>query len=103
MHILIKKIILDPQNNIAIEICFDSHLIIQLLIEQYSDDYFQFASKYSGAGKVDIARIIHSQIAFQIKELTKGEDPILEQLDCKVVSFNIHHNISENTLWKRIK
>ena len=103
MHNLIKNIIIDPQNRISIGNCFDSHLIIQLIIENYSDDYFQFASKYSGAGKSGIASVIHSQIAIQMKELTKGIDAILEQKECRIVSYNIHHKISENTLWKRIK
>ncbi len=102
MHNAIKIIILYPQNNIPAGYCFDSHFIIKLLMEKYSDEYLQFVCQYVGAGKVDIAKIAHSQIAFQIKELTKGDDPILKQHECKIVSYNIHHKISANTLWERI-
>ena len=102
MKKLIKHIILDTQNNISVGFCFDSHFIIEILTENYSDEYLKFVCKYAG-NPSDIARTAHSQIAKQIKELTKEADPIIVQRECLTVSYNIHHKATENTLWQRIK
>ena len=102
MKNIIKKIILDSDNNIKIGNCFDSHLIIKLLIEKYSDDYFKFMSNHIDFSKTDIAKTTHNLLAKEIKKLTKDNSPILEQIqECKSVSFNIHKKISSCTLWKR--
>ena len=103
MQDTIKSIILDFKNNIKVGNCFDSHLIIELLIEQYSDEYFKFISKSVKPTSTNIANVGHGQLSLEIKKLTESAEPILKQCECKSVSFNIHNEISECTLWKRIK
>ncbi len=77
---------------------------VELLIEKKSDDYFKFVSKYISVTAVNIATTAHAQIGREIQKLSTGENAILEQMDCcKSVSFNLHKEISECTLWKRIK
>ena len=104
MYEIIENLILDSSNKIRIGNCFDSHFITKLLIEKYSDDYFKFVSKYISVTAVNIATTAHAQIGREIQKLSTGENAILEQMDCcKSVSFNLHKEISECTLWKRIK
>lgn len=103
MESIIESLILNPKYNIRVGNCFDSHLIIKLLIENYSDDYFKFICNYTKSGSKDIATFAHGQIGREIRKLSEGNEPILEQLEPKSVSFNIHNKISPTTLWKRIK
>lgn len=94
--ISIREIIL---NEVKTDCCFDSHLIIQILNEKYSKEYFQHISKY--ASSADITLTAHQQIGHLIADLEK--EGIVEQIkDCKSLSFNIHHKLSECTLFKKI-
>ena len=103
MKSIIQSIILDPNNNIKVGYCFDSHLIIELIIEQYSDDYFKFISKSIKPNSTNIANMGHGQLSMEIKKLSEDVDPIIEKCVCKSVSFTIHNKLSECALWKRIK
>jgi hypothetical protein len=77
---------------------FDSHLIIQMLIERNSDEYITSVAKYITSG--DITTIAHSQLGKEIQKLCK--DHIIEQIDDKAFSFNIRHKLSECTLYKKL-
>lgn len=103
MKQIIYDIIKNSNYGIGINNYFDTHFIIQVLIENYSDDYFYFVSKYTGSGTADVATIAHRQISKIIKELSEGSGKILEKLPNKCVSFNIHHNPTPNALWIRLE
>ena len=87
------------EQEVKINYCFDSHFIIQLLIEKYSDEYLQFVSNYVTSSQITITA--HQQIGNEIAKLCN--EGILKQMQCKSWSFNIHHNPSECTLFKKIK
>jgi hypothetical protein len=93
----LQNAIISIINDIPREYCFDSHFIIQQIIEKYSDEYLEFASSF--VGKSTPTLTAHSQIGFEIQKLCKTG--ILLQLDDKSWSFNIHHIASENTLYKK--
>ena len=93
--ISIREIII---NEVKSGCCFDSHLIIQVLNEKYSKEYFQHISSYSSSANITLTA--HQQIGHLIADLEK--EGIVQQLDCKSWSFNIHHNQSECTLFKKL-
>jgi hypothetical protein len=75
---------------------FDSHYVIDALVENYSDDYLNFCSSYGGN---NITLTAHQQIGHQI---AKFEDILVERQQGQSWSVNIHRGASECALWKRI-
>ena len=72
---------------------FDSHFVINQLLKNHSDAYFEFAKNYNSP---NIARTMHAVIGRKIDALN-----CVEQIG-KFLSENIHANISECTCWKKI-
>jgi hypothetical protein len=77
---------------------FDSHFIIQLLIERNSDEYIRYVAQYTNSGET--TKIAHSQIGKEIQKFC--DQAIIEQMADKTWSLNIHHNPSDCTLYKKL-
>jgi len=75
---------------------FDSHYIINNLIKKYSDDYLNYAS--SIATTSDKTLRIHGRLG---KEIAKFESTLIERIDLKSWSDNIHEKASSCTCWKK--
>jgi hypothetical protein len=85
-------------NSIPKDCCFDSHFIIQSLIEKYSDEYLLFCSTYVNVS--DSTNTAHRQIGREIKKLC--DNNLIVQLEYKGWSFNFHHNISLCTIYRKL-
>ena len=81
-------------NAIPTDFYFDSHFIIEQLIKNYSDEYIRFVSIYSGSS--DPTLTAHSQLGHEI-----SRNLSIQQAG-KSISSNIHQNISECTLFKKL-
>jgi hypothetical protein len=79
-------------DEIPVECVFDSHFMINQLLKKHSDAYFEFAKNYN---RPNIARTMHAAIGRKI-----------DAMDCvvqigKLMSENIHANVSECTCWRK--
>jgi len=73
---------------------FDSHYIIETLIKEYSDDYFDFIRKTPGT-----TECVHGKIAQLI--LDCGLVERISDDENKSISYTIHSTPSKCALWKR--
>lgn len=94
----INKAIMEIINAIPKNHYFDSHLIIQLLIEKHSDEYISYVSQYITSG--EITTIAHSQLGREIQKLC--QTGLIVQIDEKSLSYNIHHNLDKCTLYQKL-
>jgi hypothetical protein len=94
----INEAIIEIVNTIQKKHYFDSHLIIQLLIEKHSDEYISYVSQYITSG--EITTIAHSQLGREIQKLCQAG--LIVQIDEKSLSYNIHHNLAECTLYQKL-
>ncbi len=76
---------------------FDSHFVIDQLIANFSDEYIRFVSQYANGGQPTV--VAHGHIG-QIISGFSGE--LVEQLEQKAWSKNIHGNASECTCWRKL-
>ena len=78
---------------------FDSHYIISQLIKHHSDVYLTFASRIGGDSKK--TEVVHSQIGQKIAQFESGIN-IIEKIEEKSWSENIHGKSSQCTAWKKL-
>lgn len=76
---------------------FDSHFIIEQLIKNHSDVYINFIAKFSNTPITTITA--HGNIG---QEIAKLNGVVINQLDSKSYSNNIHNKPSPCTAWQRI-
>jgi len=74
---------------------FDSHLVLDQLLQEYSDAYFCFMGKFCETDAPTLAG--HQQIGQKIK----GHGDLVERKDFQSRSKNIHGQVSECAMWRR--
>lgn len=75
---------------------FDSHYIIKNLLKQYSDEYLNFASSIATSSNTTLS--IHGKLG---QEIAKFESTLIERMNLKSWSDNIHEGASPCTCWKK--
>ncbi len=76
---------------------FDSHFVVNELIEKHSDQYIRLAAKYAAGGKPTLKT--HEEIG----RIIKGFVGILvERLDYESWSLTIHHTPGKCALWLKL-
>jgi hypothetical protein len=83
-------------NSIPKGFYFDSHFIIQNLIEEYSDDYLLFCSQYVNSNEA--TRTAHAQIGKEIQKLCMTG--LISQIGDSI-SYNLHHKKSKSTIYQK--
>ena len=76
---------------------FDSHYIITQLIKHHSDVYLTFASGIDAGSKK--TEMVHGHIGKKIAEFESG---IIERVEEKSWSENIHGKPGECTAWRKL-
>jgi hypothetical protein len=77
---------------------FDSHMVINRMIRDFSDDYLRIAQNTDEATE-NLTLRVHQSIGHMIAKF-KGE--LVERQDGQSWSMNIHGSESLCALWKRI-
>jgi len=92
--------------NIDVGLVFDTHFIIQRILQVKSDAYIDFVALYAGGSQP--TETAHQQIGHQINAIAE-EPTLVERMkdpDGKKLqscSFNIRLSMSDCALWRRIK
>ncbi|MDR2176867.1 MAG: hypothetical protein LBP20_02360 [Treponema sp.] len=76
---------------------FDTHAVIECLIQEHSDTYLEFYRINGGGG----TSIHHQNIAFI---LSKFKDGLIERVgdaNSQIWSMNIHGNYNKDACWKK--
>ncbi len=76
---------------------FDSHFVISQLIKKRSDVYLNFAKTLEPSESSTIT--LHQRIAKEIGKLVASK--MIDRMDYKSYSENIHGNNSECQAWKK--
>jgi len=84
-------------NDIPKGYIFDSHLIINKLIKEYTDDYLDFASSITTSSMKTLS--VHGMIGQEIASLENSG--VITRLDKMSWSENIHNKVSECTAWEK--
>jgi len=84
-------------NDIPKGYIFDSHLIINKLIKEYSDDYLDFASSITSSSNRTLS--VHGNIGQEIASLENSG--VIAKLDKMSWSENIHNKVSGCTAWEK--
>ena len=90
---LIKQVLEDVPQGMA----FDTHLVIQKVVETDSDAYIRFTSQYADSEVPTLTS--HQQFGLLLEDLCGS---VVERLPHQSYSFNIHHNVSECALWRKL-
>ena len=75
---------------------FDSHYVINELIENHSDEYIRFMSQYKDSEQPTLTG--HQMIGHEIKRF---DGNIVERMDYQSWSKNIHGTHGGCALWKK--
>jgi len=90
-----KEIIKSIIRNIPSGMIFDTHTIIEYLIQKNSDAYLE---NYKGKNSTEL---YHSYIGQVISSIAKDER-LVERITEESWSLNIHKQFSECACWKKI-
>ena len=93
MQALVEQIL----RSIPVGRVFDSHFIIQRVIESGSDTYIRFASQYSGGQEPTLTS--HQQIGHVINSFS---GTLVQRMPADSWSQSIHGSPSPCALWRRI-
>ena len=92
-----QNAILEILEKIPKGMAFDSHYIINQLINFYSDKYLNFASRWAESNEKTLS--VHVQIG---KAIASFEPDTISRLDYMSWSENSHGNSSECTAWVKL-
>jgi hypothetical protein len=76
---------------------FDSHYVVECMIQEFTDDYLSVAQKIDSKNNLTLR--VHQYIGNLI---AKFEGKLVERQNDQSHSLNIHGNSSTCALWKRI-
>jgi len=93
----IKKSIEEILNGIQSGYVFDSHFVVNELIEKHSDAYIRFAARYAKGGRP--THKTHEEIGHIIKEFV---GTLVKRLDNESWSLTIHHTPGKCALWLKL-
>jgi hypothetical protein len=76
---------------------FDSHFVVNQLIENHSDGYLRFAAQYASGDAPTLTT--HQMIGHKIKELNGAS---VQRQETDSWSLNIHHTPGKCALWLKL-
>ncbi|OHD09440.1 MAG: hypothetical protein A2086_16385 [Spirochaetes bacterium GWD1_27_9] len=89
-----ESIIQDIINSIENGCIFDSHTVISILIEKYSNEYLNFASQFLNTE--NITNITHSRIS---KIIDQFDGTLIIRQQNQSFSKNIHNRYTKCACW----
>ena len=92
-----REIIEQILNEIPRGKLFDSHLVVNLLIKNHSDDYLNFANSMKSSDSITLA--VHGQIG---KLVNTFDNDIIQRQEHESWSENIHGKPSKCTCWVKL-
>lgn len=94
MKTIIKRIL----STFAKDSVFDSHLVINIIIKNYHDEYITFVTKH--LAKTGQTAYAHSQLA---KIIASFENTLVTYLYDSSLSYNIKGDVSKCALWQKLQ
>ena len=76
---------------------FDSHFVVNELIEKHSDEYLRFAAQYAGGDAPTLTT--HQMIGHKIKGFNGAS---VQRQERNSWSLNIHHKPGKCALWLKL-
>jgi hypothetical protein len=93
----IRTAIKEILNKIESGHVFDSHYVVNELIEKHTDEYLRFAAQYAEGGEPTLKT--HQEIGRIIKGFV---DVLVKRFDYESWSLTVHHTPGSCALWLKL-